>query len=88
MLGKGENARFLQVSLFQGTANRPKAAITVDMVASDNPILKGVQFDPILFCTAIKKNRFYMFTTREPDDTKRQDVDKFIYNCNLMLLSL
>jgi len=71
VLGKGENARFLQVSLFQGTANRPKAAVTMDMEASDNPILKGIKFDPILFCTAIKKNRFYMFTTREPDDTKR-----------------
>jgi len=69
ILGKGENARFLQVSLFQGTANRPKAALTIDMEASDNPILKGVKFDPILFCSAVKKNRFYLFTTREPSDT-------------------
>jgi len=71
VLGKGENARFLQVSLFQGTANRPKAALTMDMEASDNPILKAVQFDPVLFCTAVKKNRFYMFTTRAPSDTER-----------------
>jgi len=71
LLGKGENARFLQIALFQGTANRPKAAISMDMAASDNPILKNVQFDPTVFCTAVKKNRFYMFTTREPEDTKR-----------------
>lgn len=80
VLGKGENARFLQVSLFQGTANRPKAAVTMDMEASDNPILKGIKFDPILFCTAIKKNRFYMFTTREPDDTKSGDNDRDVFN--------
>lgn len=70
MLGKPENARFLHLALFQGTANKPKAALTIDMEASDNPILKGIRFDPTLFCTAFKKNRFYMFTTREPIDTK------------------
>jgi peptidylprolyl isomerase domain and WD repeat-containing protein 1 len=70
-MGKGENARFLHVSLFQGTANRPKAAVSMDVAASDNPMLKNIHFDPTLFCTALKKNRFYMFTTREPDDTKR-----------------
>lgn len=70
-LGKSENARFLQVSLFQGTGKKQKAAVDVEMVASDNPILQNVLFDPILFCTAFKKNRFYMFTRREPEDTKR-----------------
>lgn len=70
VLGKPENARFLHLALFQGTANKPKAAITAAMEASDNPILKNILFDPTLFCTAFKKNRFFMFTSREPADTK------------------
>jgi peptidylprolyl isomerase domain and WD repeat-containing protein 1 len=80
LLGKGENARFLQIALFQGTANRPKAAVTLDMEASENPILKGIKFDPTLFCTALKKNRFYLFTSREPDDTKGGDNDRDVFN--------
>ena len=38
---------------------------------SDNPGLRKDTSDPTLFCTAYKKNRFYMFSRREPDDTKR-----------------
>ena len=68
MIGKPENARFLHLSLFQGTANKPKAAITMEMKASENPTLTGIKFDPTLFCTAFKKNRFYLFTKRGPDD--------------------
>jgi hypothetical protein len=26
--------------------------------------------DPSIFCTAFKKNRFYIFTKREPEDTE------------------
>eukprot|EP00105_Crassostrea_gigas_P002399 XP_011414911.1 PREDICTED: peptidylprolyl isomerase domain and WD repeat-containing protein 1 [Crassostrea gigas] len=79
-LGKSENARFLQVSLFQGTGKKQKAAVDVEMVASDNPILQNVLFDPILFCTAFKKNRFYMFTQREPEDTKSADAERDVFN--------
>jgi peptidylprolyl isomerase domain and WD repeat-containing protein 1 len=47
---------------FQGRARKSKAAITVEMEASENPTLDSVRSDPTLFCTAFKKNRFYMFT--------------------------
>jgi hypothetical protein len=47
---------------FQGRARKSKAAITVEMEASENPTLDSVHSDPTLFCTAFKKNRFYMFT--------------------------
>ena len=68
ILGKPENTRFLHLGLFQG-AGKPKQKLDAEMAASDNPMLDTVFVDPILFCTAFKKNRFYMFTQREPDDT-------------------
>jgi peptidylprolyl isomerase domain and WD repeat-containing protein 1 len=46
----------------QGRARKSKAAVTVEMEAAENPTLDSVHSDPTLFCTAYKKNRFYMFT--------------------------
>ena len=38
------------------------------MAASDNAVIKESELrDPTLFCTAHTRNRFYMFTEREPD---------------------
>ncbi|KAK2167665.1 hypothetical protein LSH36_25g01026 [Paralvinella palmiformis] len=68
MIGKPENARFLHIAMFQGMVKKATAAITVELEASDNPTLISVQDDPILFCTAYKKNRFYLFTRRNPHD--------------------
>ena len=67
-LGKPENARFLHIGLFQGSAKKQKAAVTVEMEASDNPALKPDEGDPSIYCTAFKKNRFYIFSRRGPDD--------------------
>lgn len=37
------------------------------MAASDNPLYKDSEStDPTLFCTAYKKNRFYLFSNRDP----------------------
>jgi peptidylprolyl isomerase domain and WD repeat-containing protein 1 len=69
-LGKIENARFLQLALFQGSAKKAMAAHTLEMEASDNPALRTLTLDPCLFCTAFKKNRFYVFSRREPIETK------------------
>lgn len=66
-----ENVRFLNLSLFQGKLNKKSAALTLEMHASDNPSLQSIDTDPTLICSAFKKNRFYMFTRREPDDVKR-----------------
>lgn len=60
ILGKLENIRVVQLSLFQGVAKAMQVAPTVEMKASDNPALENVEPDPTVFCTAFKKNRFYM----------------------------
>lgn len=46
----------------QGCIGKSKAAVTIEMKASDNPTLDNIQPDPTLFCTAFKKNRFYIFS--------------------------
>ncbi|OWF46092.1 peptidylprolyl isomerase domain and WD repeat-containing protein 1-like [Mizuhopecten yessoensis] len=80
MLGKKENARFMALSMFQGTGKKRKAAVDVEMAASENPILQTVNLDPILFCTAFKKNRFYLFSHREPDDIKSSETERDVFN--------
>lgn len=62
-MGKQENIRVVQLSLFQGVAKTMKAAPTIEMKASDNPALQSTDPDPTIFCTAFKKNRFYMVRT-------------------------
>lgn len=67
ILGKDENNRFLDLSLFQGTAEKQKLR-TIAMATSDNPLLnKSAENDPILFCTAFKRSRFYLFGQQEPE---------------------
>ncbi|MEQ2208775.1 Peptidylprolyl isomerase domain and WD repeat containing protein 1, partial [Xenoophorus captivus] len=60
ILGKQENIRVVQLCLFQGVAKAMEVAPTIEMKASDNPALQNVEPDPTVFCTAFKKNRFYM----------------------------
>lgn len=76
-IGKMENVRFVQLALHQGKANKAKAAVTMEMEASDNPSLQSGEPDPMLFCTASKKNRFYVFSTRQPDLSGDSDRDVF-----------
>jgi peptidylprolyl isomerase domain and WD repeat-containing protein 1 len=78
--GKLENARFLHVGLFQGITNKPKAIITLEMKASNNPNLQIVKQDPTVFCTAYKKNRFYLFSKREPDENKSAENERDVFN--------
>ncbi|XP_064164976.1 peptidylprolyl isomerase domain and WD repeat-containing protein 1 [Anguilla rostrata] len=80
ILGKQENIRVVKLSLFQGIAKATHAAPTIEMKASDNPALQAAEPDPVIFCTAFKKNRFYLFTKREPEDTKNADSDRDIFN--------
>ncbi|XP_041356823.1 peptidylprolyl isomerase domain and WD repeat-containing protein 1-like isoform X2 [Gigantopelta aegis] len=78
ILGKPENCRFVHLALFQRKSTKP--SVDVEMVAANNPILQTVILDPTLFCSAFKKNRFYMFTRREPDDTKSTDTERDVFN--------
>ncbi|XP_055968613.1 peptidylprolyl isomerase domain and WD repeat-containing protein 1 isoform X3 [Sorex fumeus] len=80
ILGKQENIRVMQLALFQGIAKKHRAATTIEMKASENPVLQNIQPDPTIVCTSFKKNRFYMFTKREPEDTKSADSDRDVFN--------
>jgi len=77
ILGKKENVRFLNIALYQGNPNRPTAAITMEMRASDNPSLEKLSTDPTVVCTGFKKNRFYLFSRREPD---QDQTDRDVFN--------
>lgn len=50
------------------------------MQASENPTLESLEPDPTLFVTAFKKNRFYLFTRRDPDDSKTPGMERDIFN--------
>ncbi|KAI5848731.1 hypothetical protein DFP73DRAFT_542221 [Morchella snyderi] len=61
-LGKEEALRPLNIALYQGAPNK-KDLVTVEMAASANPLLSEAESrDPMLFCTAAAKQRFYIFT--------------------------
>ena len=42
--------------------------LSQELETSDNPVLQLSSADPTLFAAAYKKNRFYLFTRREPDE--------------------
>ena len=52
------------------------------MAASDNPLLNTVaENDPILFCTAFKRSRFYLFSRDEPEsDANEKGFDRDVFN--------
>lgn len=78
VLGKVESSdRFLRVALFQGKPkvnsqmerqlNVSKGIKTDTLVMSDDPDSK-LQMDPTVFCTSFKRNRFFLFSSREPEE--------------------
>ncbi|CAG8599667.1 27760_t:CDS:10, partial [Racocetra persica] len=80
LIGKTEPHRFLNMSLYQG-APKKKMIVTLAMAASDNPLMKESEAtDPTIFCTAFKRNRFFMFTQREPDAHDSHKGDRDVYN--------
>ncbi len=69
IVGKQESIRFMNIALYQGAPKR-KAVRTLEMAASENVALQeSEEIDPSLFCTAFRKNRFYIFSRREPDSS-------------------
>lgn len=80
IIGKNENLRILQIALYQGSAKKSKAAVTLEIEAANNPTLESIQPDPTLVCTAYKKSRFYLFSRREPDDPQGHDQDRDVFN--------
>lgn len=53
------NERFLHIALYQGIPKKD-LSITSHNTKEDQ--------DPAIVCTAYKRNRFYLFTRREPED--------------------
>jgi len=75
LLGKDESHRFTNLALYQGAPKR-KGVTNLTMAASENPLLAEAEaIDPILFCTAFRKTRFFMFTI---DGEAKGDRD--VYN--------
>ncbi|KAG1751126.1 hypothetical protein EDB19DRAFT_1893208 [Suillus lakei] len=76
LLGKDESVRWMNLALYQGAP--AKKGLAPAMTASANPMLanKGIR-DPTLFCTGYKRQRFYLFTRFEPEDSKIHDRDVF-----------
>jgi len=74
ILGKVETTeRFLGLALFQGKATLPAAFIGTKRM-SEEDAREGIS-DPTLFCTAYKRDRFFLFTRREPSDEEGGDRD-------------
>eukprot|EP00730_Choanoeca_flexa_P014568 TRINITY_DN6414_c0_g1_i2.p1 TRINITY_DN6414_c0_g1~~TRINITY_DN6414_c0_g1_i2.p1 ORF type:complete len:620 (+),score=157.07 TRINITY_DN6414_c0_g1_i2:2-1861(+) len=79
-IGKEENIRFLSVDVYQGKPPKMgQATHTIEMEASDNPALQKTERDPTLFCTAVKKGRFYIFTRRGPQE-ESGDLGRDVFN--------
>ncbi|BEJ15987.1 hypothetical protein CspHIS471_0505920 [Cutaneotrichosporon sp. HIS471] len=73
VIGKDENLRFLNLTLFQGAPS--KQMQTLAMAASANPLLQEkAARDPTLFCTALSKARFYMFGRGAVEESTDRDV--------------
>ncbi|SAM00030.1 hypothetical protein [Absidia glauca] len=80
LIGKSETHRFLNLALYQG-APRKKGIYTLAMAASDNAVIKEREaLDPTLFCTAFKRNRFFMFSRRDPYTDENQKGDRDVFN--------
>lgn len=60
--GKDESFRALHLTMYQGAPDK-KGIVTVEMAASDNPLLQEAETrDAMLVATGLGKVRFYMFT--------------------------
>ena len=71
-LGRDEAIRPLNLAVYQGAPSK-KGIVTVEMAASANPLLEEAQArDPIIFCSAADKPRFYLFTNDAPPSVKAE----------------
>ncbi|KAJ2001402.1 Peptidyl-prolyl cis-trans isomerase cyp15 [Coemansia thaxteri] len=77
VLGKSEPCRFVNLALIQGVPDI--ASSRLDMAASSNSGARQASNTPTLFCTAFGRNRFFMFTSNEPDHSS-QELDRDVFN--------
>ncbi len=71
LMGKNESERFTKVALYQGKAMKNTKGQTGN---------QGVQkeVDPLVVCGAYKKNRFYLFSRREPEEAPAQGSNNLV----------
>eukprot|EP01083_Nonionella_stella_P033870 92682_1 len=73
VLGQGESTeRFLQLALYQGQVKEVGASVVASM-GTDHVMTSGSAInqrneDPTLICTSFRRQRFYLFTRREPKE--------------------
>jgi len=78
ILGKVEQTeRFLGIALFQGKPMR-KEVKQGESVIEGEADAREIS-DPVAICTAFKKSRFFLFSTREPPETNA-DFGRDIFN--------
>ncbi|CEM11716.1 unnamed protein product [Vitrella brassicaformis CCMP3155] len=76
ILGRPESGeRFLAIALFQGKPQRKKATGAIMSGSGDRIVQESA--DPILFCSSYKRQRFYLFSRREPPDSVKESRDIF-----------
>lgn len=79
IIGKSENIRPLSIALYQNSSSTQiKGTITLEMAAANNPNLENTISDPSLFTNAYKRNRFYIFTQRDPEESANEDGESNI----------
>ena len=68
VIGKVESTeRFLQLALYQGKPQKSTQQ-AMSSVGFGGKSAQQRELDPTFICSAFKKNRFYLFTQREPID--------------------
>ncbi|CAK9298804.1 unnamed protein product [Gordionus sp. m RMFG-2023] len=86
MLGVQDNLRFLNIALFQGRASASKylessvpdpVALEIEALSDESKPRKN---DPVIFATAFRKNRFYIFSNREPNEDITMGIERDIFN--------
>jgi len=78
ILGKVEQTeRFLSCALFQGKPMKKEVALGESVIEGEGGATSVA--DPIALCTAYKKSRFFLFSTREPPETTA-DFGRDIFN--------
>lgn len=78
ILGKVEQTeRFMGIALFQGKPMKKPVEQGVAVVEGENDSKETV--DPLAICTAYNKQRFFVFTTREPPESTA-DYGRDIFN--------
>ncbi|EGR34052.1 peptidylprolyl isomerase domain and WD repeat 1 [Ichthyophthirius multifiliis] len=70
--GKNESSeRFLKFVLYQGRLMKN---------SNNTGGSQKMQSDPLLIASSFKKNRFYLFSTREPEDQSDKQIQRDIFN--------